>query len=260
MADTDELVHLGFAGGVATITLDSPHNRNALSAQLRKELLEQVETAVGDPAVRVIVVTHAGSVFCAGADLKEARRDGPGPGDELPTVLELLWTSSKPVVARLAGPARAGGIGLVAVCDFAVASDTVTFAFSEVRIGVVPAIISVPLRHRVLPHALHRLFLTGETFSARHAVDIGLLSSTVPAADLDVEVRRLVDTLLLGAPGALAGTKQVLLAQAPSLAAELAAMHAVSVRYFASPEGQEGMQAFAEKRPPSWVQAVPSDS
>jgi hypothetical protein len=166
---TTELVHLTAERGVSTITLDSPRNRNALSAQLRTELLQLLEEALRDESTRVIVLTHTGSVFCAGADLKEARSaDTTQSGGELIALLEKLMTSDKPVVARLAGPARAGGIGLVAACDFAIAADTVTFGFSEVRIGVIPSIISVPLRLRVLPPALHRLFLTGETFDAHH--------------------------------------------------------------------------------------------
>lgn len=249
-----ELVHLDVADGVATVTLDSPANRNALSAQLRQELLDRLGAALSDDRVRVVVLTHNGAVFCAGADLKEARSGGgAGPGDEFLTVLELLWTSPKPVVARLAGPARAGGVGLVAACDLAVATASVTFAFTEVRIGVVPAIISVPLRHRVLPHALHRLFLTGETFSARRAYDIGLLSEVSFDEDLDEQVREIVDALLLGAPQAMAGTKQLLHERTPSIAGDLKTMQQLSSRYFRSSEAQEGMRAFADKRPAVWV-------
>lgn len=148
----DELVHYEVAAGTATITLDSPHNRNALSAQLRRELSTALANARDDDAVRVIVLTHTGPVFCAGMDLKEARGAGAANQgvNEFPQILEQLWTSPKPVVARLAGPARAGGIGMVAATDIAVAVREATFAFTEVRIGVVPAVISLT----VLPGCL----------------------------------------------------------------------------------------------------------
>lgn len=249
-----ELVHLDIVDGVATVTLDSPANRNALSAQLRSELLEQLTRAVADQSARVIVLTHTGAVFCAGADLKEARSGaGAGAGNAFLAVLELLWTCGKPVVARLAGPARAGGVGLVAACDLTVAAASVTFAFTEVRLGVVPAVISVPLRHRVLPHALHRLFLTGESVTAEQARSVGLVDEVAFDDDLDAEVARLVAALRLGAPQALAGTKRLLRDRQGSLAVELDAMQELSSRYFRSAEAQEGMRSFAEKRKPAWA-------
>jgi methylglutaconyl-CoA hydratase len=175
-----ELVHLDVERGVATITLDSPNNRNALSAQLRQELAGHLDAALADEAARVIVLTHAGTVFCSGMDLKEAS-GGAAAGQEFPRILESIWTSPKPVVARLAGPARAGGLGLVAAADIAVAADTVSFAFTEVRIGVVPAVISVTVLPRLQPRAANEMFLTGETFDAARAVQIGLLNRAVPA-------------------------------------------------------------------------------
>jgi methylglutaconyl-CoA hydratase len=253
-----ELVHREFAAGVATIILDSPGNRNALSAQVRGELQDHLDAAVADPAVRVIVLTHTGPVFCAGMDLKESRGTSAEEQgvQEFPRILRRIWTSPAPVVARLAGAARAGGVGLVAACDVAVAAETATFAFPEVRIGVVPAVIAVTVLPRLLPRAAHELFLTGETFDAARAAAIGLVNAAVPADRLDGEVARYVDLLRRGAPGALAATKALL--QHPpgdDLDAAFAAMQELSARHFASPEGQEGMAAFAEKRPPAWVQA-----
>ncbi|MGQ0577100.1 MAG: enoyl-CoA hydratase-related protein [Pseudonocardia sp.] len=251
-----ELVRLDVAGGVATITLDSPANRNALSRQLRGELLAHLDAALVDDAVRVLVLTHTGRVFCAGMDLKESR--GAGAADqginEVPRILSTLWTSPKPVLARLAGSARAGGVGLVAACDIAVAAAEATFAFSEVRIGVVPAVISVTVLPRLLPRAAHELFLTGEVFDAARAAEIGLLNRAVPADALDAEVARYVDALRLGAPGALAATKELLRgSRTAPMDERFAEMLALSARYFAAAEGQEGMRAFAEKRPPAWV-------
>ncbi len=252
-----ELVHLDTTAGVATITLDSPDNRNALSAQLRRELLAHLQQALDDPATRVIVLSHTGRVFCSGMDLKESRGAGAQAQgvNEIPAILERIWSSPKPVVARVAGPARAGGVGLVAACDIAVAAEEATFAFSEVRIGVVPAVISVTVLPRLLPRAAHELFLTGETFDGPRAVRIGLVNSAVPAADLDAEVARYAGMLMLGAPGALAATKEMLRGERPqALAAQFAEMQELSATFFAGDEGQEGMRAFAEKRKPAWAQ------
>jgi methylglutaconyl-CoA hydratase len=257
---TDELVHRETADGVATITLDSPRNRNALSAQLRRELQDHLDAAVADRAARVIVLTHTGPVFCSGMDLRESRgasADRQGV-HEFPRILRTVWTSPTPVLARLAGPARAGGVGLVAACDLAVAAETATFAFTEVRVGVVPAVIAVTVRPRMLPRAVHELFLTGETFDAARAAAVGLIDAAVPADRVDEEVARYVDLLRQGAPGALAETKALLHRPlADDLDAAFAAMQEVSARRFASAEGQEGMAAFAEKRRPAWVQQPP---
>lgn len=251
-----ELVHLDVAAGVATITLDSPGNRNALSAQLRRELLAHLDTAIADDDARVVVLAHTGRVFCAGMDLKESRGAGAaGQGvNEFPAILERIWGSPKPVVAKVAGPARAGGVGLVAACDIAVAAHEATFAFSEVRIGVVPAVISVTVLPRLLPRAAHELFLTGEVFDAARAVAVGLVNAAVPAEGLDAEVARYAEMLRQGAPGALAATKELLRAPRPGTTADrFAAMQELSATFFAGDEGQEGMRAFAEKRPPRWV-------
>jgi methylglutaconyl-CoA hydratase len=250
----DELVHRDVAGGVATITLDSPRNRNALSAQLRRELQDHLDAASADPAVRVIVLTHTGPVFCSGMDLRESRGAGAQGVHELPRILRTIRTAPTPVVARVAGPARAGGVGLIAACDIAVAADTATFAFTEVRIGVVPAVIAVTVLPRLLPHAARELFLTGETVDAARAAAVGLVNAAVPADLLDAEVARYADLLRRGAPGALAATKALLRRPlGDDLDAAFAAMQELSARHFASAEGQEGMAAFAEKRPPSWV-------
>ncbi|SHN46722.1 enoyl-CoA hydratase-related protein [Cryptosporangium aurantiacum] len=252
------LVHRDTADGVATITLDSPANRNALSAQLRRELIDHLDAALDDDAARVLVLTHTGSVFCSGMDLKESQgADANQQGiNEVPRILETIWSSPKPVLARLAGPARAGGVGLIAACDIAIATDTCTFGFSEVRLGLVPAVISVTVLPRLLPRAAGELFLTGETFDAARAADIGLLNKSVPAEALDAEVARYVAMLRLAAPGALAGTKSLLRRSRPSsLADDFAAMNAMSAAFFAGEEGQEGIRAFREKRPPAWIAA-----
>lgn len=252
----EELVHRRVEDGVATITLDSPHNRNALSAQLRGELRDHLAAALEDDAVRVLVLDHTGPVFCAGMDLKESQSaDAEDQGvNEFPAILERVWTSPKPVVAKLAGPARAGGVGIVAACDIAVAAEPATFAFSEVRIGVVPAVISVTVLPRLLPRQAHELFLTGERFDAARAVGIGLLNSAVPGERLDAEVERYTGMLRMGGPNALAATKEML--RTPrhgDMSHDFAGMLELSAEHFAGEEGREGMRAFAEKRRPSWV-------
>lgn len=253
---TDELVHLRIAAGIATITLDSSHNRNALSRRLRTELLDQIDKALAEDEARVIVLTHDGPAFCAGADLKETSAQGgvDPEGASLPDILQRIWHSPKPVVARVAGPARAGGLGLVAVCDIAVAADDVSFALTEVRIGVVPAVISAVILPRTSPAAIHELMLTGERIDASRAAEIGLVNHAVPQADLDGEIRRITDMLALGGPNALAGTKQMLRGTRPGdLADELAVLGDLSSRYFGSTEAAEGMSAFVEKRAPAWA-------
>jgi methylglutaconyl-CoA hydratase len=253
---TEELVHYGVTGGVATLTLDSPANRNALSAQLLAELGDGLARAQADDAVRVLVLSHTGTVFCAGMDLTAAAVTDPErqPVRAFPRILQGIWDSPKPVLARVAGKARAGGVGLVAACDIAVAATSADFAFTEVRIGVVPAVISLTVLPRLLPRAAHELFLTGEVFDGPRAAAAGLVNAAVPAADLDAAVARYCTLLSLGAPGALAATKQVLRRPpGASMAADFAELSALSARHFAGPEGQEGIAAFRAKRPASWV-------
>ncbi|TCP54882.1 methylglutaconyl-CoA hydratase [Tamaricihabitans halophyticus] len=257
MTDENQLVRYAVADGIATITLDSPHNRNALSARLRAQLRAAIAAAQDDAAARVIVLGHTGTVFCSGMDLKEARGASAETQavNEFPAILEQLAHSPKPVVAKLAGPARAGGVGMVAAADIAIAARAATFAFTEVRIGVVPAVISVPVLPRLQARAAHELFLTGETFDAQRAAEIGLINAAVAPEDLDAEVERYTGMLCRGGPQALAATKELLTERAggADMGAELAKMTELSARFFASAEGQEGMTAFAEKRSPSWV-------
>ncbi|HEV7898005.1 MAG TPA: enoyl-CoA hydratase-related protein [Planosporangium sp.] len=253
-----ELVRSDIARGVATLTLDSPPNRNALSSALIEQLLSALRAAEDDPGVRAVVLSHTGPVFCSGADLKEtaaaleAGGSGTPPAGRMGEVLAAIWESGKPVVARVAGPARAGGLGLIAAADIAVCARDATFAFSEVRIGVIPAVISAAVLPRLAPRAAVELYLTGETFDGARAAEIGLVTTAVPASELDGAVARYTDALVRGAPGALAGTKR-LLRRGGDIRTDLDALTALSVRYFGSPEGMEGVRAFREKRDASWV-------
>lgn len=260
MTSPDALVRVSTSRGVTTLTLDSPHNRNALSTPLMTELLDGLATAVADPSVRVLVLDHTGPVFCSGADLKEtaaAYASGSVPAGRLADVLVALAECPKPVLARVAGPARAGGLGLIAAADLAVCAEDATFAFTEVRLGVVPAVISATVLPRLTTRAAAQLYLTGETFDGRRAAEIGLVTTAVPANGLDETVRRWCAALLRGAPGAMAGAKELLRRPAePDLRRELAYLSDLSTRYFLSEEGREGVLAFREKRPTRWVSAL----
>lgn len=254
-----DLVRTATVAGVTTLTLDSPANRNALSTPLMTQLLDGLSAALTDQNVRVVVLTHTGPVFCSGADLKEtaeARATGRVPAELLADVLAALWEFPKPVVCRVGGPARAGGLGLIAAADIAVCTHDATFAFTEVRLGVIPAVISATVLPRLTPRAAAELYLTGNVFDGLRAAEIGLVTSAVPAEGLDAAVAAFCDALVLGGPLALAGAKQLLRrTPAASVRAELAGLSERSGGYFRSSEGVEGVTAFREKRPPSWVPA-----
>lgn len=247
------LVRVETEAGVSTITLDSPHNANALSSRLLAQLNAGLEIAMADEAVRVVVLTGAGKVFCSGADLKEASSTPRAAAPLMSGVMRALWDSPKPVICRVNGAARAGGIGLIAAADIAIAADRASFAFSEVRIGVVPAVISVPCLRRMPSRAAAEYFLTGEVFDATRAAEIGLLTKAVAADDLDTETERYARMLLRGAPRALAATKEILRDGQADFAVGLTMMAELSATFFGSDEAREGMAAFAAKRDPAWV-------
>jgi methylglutaconyl-CoA hydratase len=239
------------AGAVRTLTLDSPHNRNALSTQLLDELAHGLHDVTADPTVRVIVLTGTGTVFCSGADLSERHA---AIISRMPDILTTITTSSVPVVARVNGHARAGGLGLIAASDMAVAPQRATFGFSEVRVGVAPAMILVPSLPVVQRRFLARMTLTGEGFDARAAVEAGLLSAFVEEDEaLDQWVQGVVDAVLKSAPGAVAATK-ALFGQLSGLPWDQALAHAQSrsAELFAGGEATEGMDAFLQKRKPAW--------
>ncbi len=245
-----ELVHCAIAGGVATITLDSSSNRNALSRPLLEDLHRALDLAQ-QPGVRAIVLAHSPPVFCAGADLKE-RSDGDpsaiATGSTLMVgAIERLGAGHAPTIAAVNGPVRAGGIGLMAACDLVVVAASVTFAFTEVRIGVAPAIISVPILARCGWSKLAAPYLTGETFDAATALDMGLVTHVTD--DVDASVRTLVAGIIAGGPNAIAETRKVLRGALP----HMPEMQALSEALFSSAEAAEGMRAFAAKSPPAWT-------
>ncbi|PPS67195.1 MULTISPECIES: enoyl-CoA hydratase family protein [Streptomyces] len=235
------------ARAVETLSLDSPHNRNALSAALVGELADALADAGKDPGVRAIVLTHTGTTFSAGADLKD-----PPPPEALVALLRQIIELPKPVVARVTGHVRAGGLGLLAACDIAAAATQATFAFTEVRIGVAPAVISLPLLPRTDPRALARYYLTGERFDAAEAKATGLV--TTCADDVDTALDPILEGLRRSAPDALAETKRLLTARVlEAFDRDAADLTALSARLFSSPQAREGMTAFLERRDPAWV-------
>lgn len=254
-AETREpLVRRAFGQGVATLTMDSPHNRNALSARLVGELYDGLAAAAKDPDTRAVLLTHTGGTFCAGADLSEASAH-TGPTDaplELARLLRTVVGFPKPVVARVTGHVRAGGTGLLAACDIAVAGHGASFAFTEARIGVAPAVISMPLLPRLDPRAVGRYFLTGERFDAAEAARIGLV--TLAADEVDAALEPMLDGLRRGSPQGLAESKRLATAEVLRVFdRETGNLAELSARLFASDEAREGMTAFLERRDPGWV-------
>ncbi|MCF2525951.1 enoyl-CoA hydratase family protein [Yinghuangia soli] len=250
------LVSLSTDAAVATITLDSPKNRNALSAALMDELDAHLTAVAADEAVRAVVLTHTGPTFCAGADLSEAADGGMERGTvRLMGLLRQIVELPVPVLAHLRGNARAGGLGLVGACDLAVAPASTTFAFSEVRLGLAPAIISVTTLPRLDPRAASRYFLTGEEFDGAEAQRIGLLTMAGDGIEgADAAAAHLLGGLRLASRQGLTATKQLLgAALAERVAAEGPAAVRRSAELFASEEAAEGMRAFKERRPPRWV-------
>ncbi|MFI5661163.1 enoyl-CoA hydratase family protein [Streptomyces sp. NPDC051684] len=233
--------------GVTTLALDSPANRNALSSALVGELGERLRDAEKDGGVRAVVLSHTGGTFCAGADL----RDPPDP-DALVGLLRQIVELDKPVVARVDGHVRAGGLGLLGACDMAAASAASSFAFTEVRIGVAPAVISMPLLPRLDPRAVARYYLTGERFDAAEAARIGLV--TVAGDDVDAALEPVLAGVRKAAPEALAETKRLLTVKVlEAFDRDAESLTALSARLFGSAQAREGMTAFLERRDPAWV-------
>ena len=242
--------------GAAWITLNRPEVRNALSARLVTELYDHLGAANGDAAVRCIVLTGNGKAFCAGADLKNP----PGLASDgaravpYPDVLARIWEGEKPVIAAVNGAAFAGGLGLVGASDIVITSEAAVFSFSEVRIGVIPAVISVVCLRKIGPHHGMRLFLTGERFDGKRAVEYGLAHRAVPPDQLAAAVQQEIDAINLGAPNAVVECKKLVRAVPErSLHEGFELTGGWSQRMFQSEEAAEGMAAFREKRKPRWA-------
>jgi methylglutaconyl-CoA hydratase len=256
--NSPKAVRYAASGGAATLTMDQQHNRNALTPELLDGLADGLDAALADRAVRVVVLTHAGPAFCAGADLSAGRPAGRKkaavPRAGLADILASIQDAPKPVVARIAGHCVAGGVGLAAACDLSIAADTARFGFTEVRIGVAPAIISVVCLPKLRRGDALELFLSGARISAGRAAEVGLITRAVPPDQLDLETAAMVTALLAGGPAALAAAKQ-LVYRVPGMerSAAFARTTELSQSLFASAEAADGAAAFRDKRPPSWA-------
>jgi enoyl-CoA hydratase/methylglutaconyl-CoA hydratase len=250
MTESPQLVRYVVEGARATITLDSQHNRNALSRQLVTELFAALEAAEADPDVRVVALLAAGPVFCSGADLSEATADGMQ--DSALTIVglqRLIATMSKPVVTRVHGAVRAGGIGIVAASDVVIALDEATFALTEVKLGLAAAIISLTVHARMNPRAASLTTLGGEVFDGTQAAAYGLVTEAVPAVALSARVAEVCAQLATGSPQGLRESKAILnrdlVARIDAHGAEMAAL---SARLFASDEARAAMTAFLNRK------------
>jgi enoyl-CoA hydratase len=252
---TDAVVHRSDDAGIATLTLDSPANRNALSSALVGQLADHLDHIAADDSVRAVVLTHTGSTFCAGADLAEsAREGGPAKGiQRLVGLLRQILELPKPVIAKIDGNVRAGGLGLFAACDLTVAGLTSSFALTEARLGLSPAIISLTVLPRLTDRAASRYFLTGDRFGAAEAERIGLV--TIVSDDPDQVVSTLSQSFRKCSPQGLAASKELttaeLLAAFDSDARRLSDR---SAELFSSDDAREGIASFLEKRPPRWAE------
>jgi methylglutaconyl-CoA hydratase len=247
-------------GAVGHLTIDRPDVRNALGPEVVAALAAGLDQIESNDAVRAVVLTGSGRVFSAGADLASMRRQGAGDAEdnrrnalEMGRLFHRIYDFPKPVVARVPGPAIGGGVGLMTACDVIVAVESAFFAFSEVRLGIVPALISPFCIRRLGVAKARKLFLTGEKIPAPVARELGLVDEVTAEADLDAGVNRVLDALLQGAPGALAAAKRLVNEVAHLSPAEALPFTAdLLAELRSSDEAREGMTAFLEKRSPSW--------
>ena len=243
--------------GVVTVTLNDVERRNALSRDLLIELVDILDAADADPAVRVVVLTNAGSVFCAGANLAEQSAPEGGRTVEMAEVFGRFRRSPKPYVGRLAGHCVAGGMGLAAPMDVSVGLVAAKFGFTEVRVGVAPAMISVLCLPKLREADARSAFLRGNRFTGADAARMGLINEAVAPEELDAAVEAIVDDLLQGGPNAIAASKR-LLAEVPPMGVDeaFAWTQQLSADLFRSEEAAEGMGAYLAKRSPSWAPDV----
>jgi methylglutaconyl-CoA hydratase len=248
-------------GGVARVTLDRPEVRNAFDEVVIEKLTHVLHEIAADTGIRVVVLAGNGPAFCAGADLNWMKRMAGYGHDEnladaraLAEMLAALERLPQPTIARVHGPAFAGGTGLVAACDIAIGTPQAKFCFSEAKLGLSPATISPYVLRAIGERAAHRYFLSAEVFDAEEALRIGMLSVLVPAAELDATIDGLLQHLLAGGPQAHAKIKHLIRAVAgrplDDALREETAKRIAEIRV--SPEGREGIASFLDKRKASW--------
>ena len=253
------LIH---TGALLTITLNRPEVRNAFNDEVITELTQAFQTAAASAETRAVVLAAEGPAFCAGADLNWMRRmadytrtENLADAAKLAEMLRVMYACPKPTIARIQGDVVAGGMGLVAACDMAVAVDTAGFCLSEVKLGLIPATISPYVVRAMGARAAHRYFLTAERFSAQEALRIGFVHEVVPAEQLDAKVAELVKALVNASPNAVRSCKELVQTVAEREIDGTLIAHTVEgiADIRSSSEGKEGVQSFLQKRKPNWL-------
>lgn len=250
---------LEFDGSIATLTLHRPEKRNAISAEMLEELPAALAELEASPT-RVLILTGAGKAFCAGMDLEMLRAIATQPPEahltdsqRMARLFQALYEFPRPTIAAVNGPAVAGGCGLATLCDFVLAVPEAQFGYTEVRIGFLPAIVSVFLRRQVGERAARDLLLTGRLLDATEALRLGLVNEVIAAEQLMPRARELASTLLANSPTSLERTKTLLRALVrESLERELAIAIRENAAIRSTPDFREGITAFLEKRKPVW--------
>jgi methylglutaconyl-CoA hydratase len=260
MAASYNTLKLEIDGAIALLTLNRPEKRNALSPQLIDELMGALDAVESAPAVRVLILTGAGQAFCSGMDLAylkglDSQTAEQNRTDARRTVrmFRRLWSFPKPLIAAVNGPALAGGCGIATLGDFTIASENAQFGYTEVRVGFIPALISAFLQMQVGEKVARDLLLSGRVFGATEAQALGLVTKVVPAAELLASARELAAMLVASSPGALQVTKRLLVRASESdlmRRLELGVEESVAIRN--TPDFEEGLAAFLEKRKPKW--------
>jgi methylglutaconyl-CoA hydratase len=249
-------------GPVLRITFNRPAVRNAFDEEVIDALSSCIASAEDDPSVRVVVLAGAGKAFCAGADLAWMSKavaynqvENLADAEDFALMLERIDTLSRPVIGRVHGAALGGGVGIAAVCDIVIAADTATVGLTEVKLGILPAVISPYVIRKIGVSAARELFLTGSRFGAERARELRLVHEVVSETDLDAAVDRRIAELLTSGPGAVAAAKTLIrdvAGESPKDVIGLTTSRIAAQRV--SPEGQEGIRAFLEKRKPDWTQ------
>lgn len=254
-----ETVKIESARGVTTVMLNRPEVRNAFNDVLVRELAETFATL--PPQTRVVVLAGAGPAFCAGADLQWMMKSAQASEAEnledarfMGRLFDTIDSCPAVVIGRIHGPVMGGGLGLLSCCDVAVAVDSVNFAFTEVRLGLVPAVISPFVLAKLRPTIARRVFTTGEKFSAMQAKEWGLVHEVVSVETLDTTVQQIVDAILQNSPAAVAEAKRLVRLVSTTPRAEVVdEVAGILARLRRSPDAIEGFTAFAQKRKPSWA-------
>jgi len=261
MSEPRVLTHVG-ADGIGTITFNRPQLHNAIDESVISEFTDGLKRLAAEPTARAIVVTGNGKSFCAGADLNWMKRTAAYSEDEnyrdalgFTELLATLNTMPVPTIARVHGPAYGGGVGIVAACDIAIGTPQALFCFTEIRLGLIPAMISPYSVAVIGERAARRYMLTAERIDATEALRIGLLHEVCDSADLDSRIGKITEHILRGGPASIAASKRLIadVAHAPVDQAmrDYTARAIASIR--ASSEGKEGIDAFLSKRTPAWA-------